>query len=93
MNDYVVKYYEYVFGENGIFCLIILEEFMEDIIVVLEIGFFFYWDDFFNFNEVVWDFLFIYEIEIFNVDFLKSLLVKLYWEEYVIFVFIKDFGG
>ena len=93
VNDYAVKHYEHVFGENGTFRLITPEELMEDTTVAPETGLFSYRDDFLNLNEVARDFPFIHEIEIPNADFLKSLLAKLHWEEHAIPVFIKDPGG
>lgn len=93
VNDYAVKHYEHVFGENGTFRLITPEELMEDATTAPETGLFSYRDDFLNLNEVARDYPFIHEIEIPNADFLKSLLAKLHWEEHAIPVFIKDPGG
>lgn len=93
VNEYAVKHYEHVFGENGTFRLITPEELMEDATTAPETGLFSYRDDFLNLNEVARDYPFIHEIEIPNADFLKNLLAKLHWEEHAIPVFIKDPGG
>lgn len=92
VNEYAVKHYEHVFGENGSFRLITQEELMEDK-EMPEQGLFSYRDDFLNLNEVARDYPFLHEIEIPNAEFLKSLLTKLHWEEHAIPIFMKDADG
>ncbi|MBX2876675.1 MAG: cation:proton antiporter [Saprospiraceae bacterium] len=93
VNEYAVKHYQHVFGENGTFRLITPEELMEDTSPAPENGLFSYRDDFLNLNEVARDHPFIHEMEIPSAEFLKSLLAKLHWEEHAIPIFIKDPGG
>lgn len=90
VNDYAVKHYEHVFGENGTFRLITPEELMEDTTPPPETGLFSYRDDFLNLNEVARDHPFIHEIEIPSPAYLANLLTKLHWEEHAIPIFIKD---
>ncbi len=90
VNEYAVKHYEHVFGENGTFRLITPEELMEDSTPPPDNGLFSYRDDFLNLNEVARDHPFIHEIEIPSPEFLKNLLAKLHWEEHAIPIFIKD---
>jgi len=92
VNEYAVKHYEHVFGENGSFRLITQEELMEDK-ERPDQGLFSYRDDFLNLNEVARDYPFLHEIEIPNSAFLKKLLTKLHWEEHAIPIFMKDASG
>ncbi|NRB53769.1 MAG: sodium:proton antiporter [Saprospiraceae bacterium] len=93
VNEYAVKHYEHVFGENGTFRLITPEELMEDTTTPPDNGLFSYRDDFLNLNEVARDYPFIHEIEVPSPAFLKTLLAKLHWEEHAIPIFMKDQTG
>lgn len=92
VNEYAVKHYHHVFGENGTFRLITQEELMKDK-AMPDQGLFSYRDDFLNLNEVARDYPFIHEVEIPDLGFLKALLAKLHWEEHAIPIFIKDPNG
>lgn len=92
VNQYAVKHYQHVFGENGTFRLITQEELMKDK-TMPEQGLFSYRDDFLNLNEVARDYPFIHEVEIPDKEFLASLLDRLHWEEHAIPIFIKDPNG
>ena len=74
VNQYAVRKYQKVFGENGAFRLITPEELKKGRQEIPQQGIFSYTDDFLNLNEVARDYPFIHEADVSDLEGLKRLI-------------------
>lgn len=93
VNQYAVRKYRNIFGENGAFRLINQEELKKDGEELKELNIFSYTDDFLNFNEVARDHPHIWEYPIENREELLSLIKKMSRMQTRVPLFIKDPTG
>lgn len=93
INNYAVKKYRQVFGENGTFRLITSSERRLDKAAMPQTGIFSYRDDFINFTNVIRDYPNIYEIELKSSEHLKTLMGFMNKEKTRASLFIKYPSG
>lgn len=74
VNQYAVRKYQKIFGENGTFRLITPEELKKERPELPQQGIFSYTDDFLNINEVARDYPNIHEVNITDDEQLKRLI-------------------
>lgn len=74
VNQYAVRKYQKIFGENGTFRLITPEELKKERPELPQQGLFSYTDDFLNINEVARDYPNIHEVNITDDEQLKRLI-------------------
>lgn len=93
VNQYAVKKYQAIFGENGTFRLLSSEELKREKSELPDQGIFSYTDDFLNFNEIARDFPDIHEIPVTSFDQLQEFLSSESFKEHSIALFLKDNKG
>ena len=89
VNNYVVKKYEKIFGENGTYRLLSADELRKGEGELPPQGIFSYKDDFINISEVVRDYDSIHEIEVRSTEHLKNLYAQMNFEKSSIPIFLK----
>lgn len=90
VNNYVVRKYRKIFGENGCFRLITPDELKINKENLPQQGIFSYQDDFLNISEVVRDYPQTFELALKSPDHLKELMDKMSVAVKSIPLFIKD---
>lgn len=93
VNNYAMRRYEKIFGENGSFRLISPEELRKDKSELSGERLFSYTDDFLNLNEVARDFPEMHELDLDNLDQLERLVKKMSFITKSIPIFVKDETG
>ncbi len=93
VNDYTVKRYQKIFGENGTFRLLTSDELKRDKTKLPEQGIFSYTDDFLNLNEVARDYPSIHEVQIDSNKELAALVKKMATDPNQAPLFYKELSG
>ncbi len=93
VNNYAMRRYEKVFGENGCFRLITPEELRKDKAELPKERLFSYTDDFLDLNEVARDYPEMHELELESVHQLEAIVKKMSSITKSIPVFVKDKTG
>lgn len=93
VNNYVVRKYQKIFGENGTYRVITDEELKKKKEELPQQGIFSYHDDFLNISEVARDYPNVFEIEIHSGEHLEKLIAQMNFDKFSIPIFVKDLSG
>jgi NhaP-type Na+/H+ or K+/H+ antiporter len=93
VNQYAMRKYQKVFGENGAFRLIAPEELKSDKSELPEQGLFSLHDDFLNLNEIARDYPYIHEYPISNKEQLEQVMKIATLDKRIAPLFIKTASG
>ena len=93
INEYAVKKYQSIFGENGAFRLITAEEMKRDRSELPQQSIFSYDDDFLNINEVVRDYPEVHEHTLSSTEDLVYFLNRARKDHTIVPIFIKEPSG
>ncbi|MEN0005153.1 MAG: cation:proton antiporter [Bacteroidota bacterium] len=93
VNEYAVKKYENIFGENGTFRLISPEELNQSVSELPDQGIFSYNDDFLNISEIARDFPTLHEVEVNNKNHFHQLLQLVNSDFKIAPIFTKSSSG
>lgn len=93
VNNYVVRKYQKIFGENGTYRVITEDELKKDKDELPTQGIFSYSDDFLNISEVARDYPNVHEVEVRSAEHLKKLLSQMNFDKFSIPIFVKDLTG
>ncbi|MCB0546545.1 MAG: sodium:proton antiporter [Phaeodactylibacter sp.] len=93
VNQYVVRKYQKIFGENGAFRLITPEELKKPRQEVPQQGIFSYTDDFLNLNEVARDYPIVHEVDLENNEAMELLVNRTAANTDTVPLFIKTSTG
>lgn len=93
VNNYVVRKYQKIFGENGTYRVITDEELKKKKEELPGQGIFSYDNDFLNISEVARDYPTVFEIDVHSGEYLEKLLSQMNFEKYSIPIFVKDLSG
>lgn len=93
VNQYAVRKYQKIFGENGAFRLMTPEEMKKSRPELPQQGIFSYTDDFLNLNEVARDYPLVHEVDVADKEELKALVEETAKNADTVPLFIKTESG
>ncbi|MDX1940739.1 MAG: sodium:proton antiporter [Saprospiraceae bacterium] len=93
VNDYALKRYQKVFGENGTFRLLTSDELKRDKSRLPQHGIFSYFDDFLNLNEIARDYPYIHEKPVETLEQLVADVDQMNQNPHQTPLFFKDLNN